>query len=173
MELRERFEEVDDVAILWVMADNQVNAKTLRFIDSLGLREIGIHPGFRLRIQTLGSFRVWRGREAIPATGWRRESARQLFQLFLTYRHAPLDRDQICEFLWHDAEQGIAQRNFKIALNTLYQVLEPERDPGSESAFIFRDGTTYALRPNADIWLDAEEFSSLMKQAGKTNVTLL
>ena len=48
MELRQRFEAVDDLAVLWVMADNQVNAKTLRFIDSLGLRErvhFGVDPG--------------------------------------------------------------------------------------------------------------------------------
>ena len=144
-----------------------------RLLENLGLKDVGVHPGFRLRVQTLGSFRVWRGSEAIPANGWRRESARQLFQLFITYRHAPLDRDQICEFLWHDVESSIAQRNFKIALNTLYQVLEPERDPGSESAFIFRDGTTYALRPNADLWLDAEEFSSLVKGSGKTDASAL
>jgi LuxR family transcriptional regulator, maltose regulon positive regulatory protein len=149
------------------------NGSVDRFLDQLGLRELEIHPGFRLRVQTLGSFRVWRGRESIPANGWRRESARQLFQLFLTYRHAPLDRDQICEFLWPDAELGIVHRNFKIALNTLYQVLEPEREPGSESAFIFRDGATYALRPHADLWLDAEEFSSLVRQAGTTNASLL
>lgn len=144
-----------------------------RLLENMKLRDIEFHPGFRLRVQTLGSFRVWRGREAIPSNGWRRESARQLFQLFITYRHAPLDRDQICEFLWSDADLATAHRNFKIALNTLYQVLEPERDPGSESAFIFRDGTTYTLRPHADIWLDAEEFTSLLKQAGKTDAALL
>ncbi|HEX6269007.1 MAG TPA: BTAD domain-containing putative transcriptional regulator [Anaerolineales bacterium] len=144
-----------------------------RLLDNLGLREIGIHPGFRLRVETLGGFRVWRGSAGIPANGWRRESARQLFQLFLTYRRAPLDRDQICEFLWPEAETGNAQRNFKIALNALYQVLEPERAPGSESAFIFRDGTTYALRPNADLWLDAEQFANLIKQAGTTDAALL
>lgn len=144
-----------------------------RLLSNLGLRDIEIHPGFRLRVQTLGSFRAWRGNEPIPSNGWRRESARQLFQLFLTYRHAPLDRDQICEYLWPQAELTIAQRNFKIALNTLYQVLEPERDPGSESAFIFRDGATYTLRPNADLWLDAEEFSRLVQQAGASDAELL
>jgi LuxR family transcriptional regulator, maltose regulon positive regulatory protein len=144
-----------------------------RLLDQLGLKGIGSHPGFRLRVQTLGSFRVWRGDEAIPSNGWRRESARQLFQLFLTHRHAPLDRDQICEFLWPGAERAVAHRNFKIALNTLYQVLEPERVPGSESAFIFRDGAAYTLRPNADLWLDAEEFSALVQAAGTTDAVLL
>ena len=75
------------------------------------------------------------GEEAINPNEWRREKSEQiLFQLLLTYRHAPLDRDQICEYLWPEAGQrsAPAQRNFKITLNTLYQVLEPERGSGSK-----------------------------------------
>jgi len=144
-----------------------------RLMESMGLRDVELHPGFRLVVQTLGGFLVHRGSEPIPTNGWRRESARQLFQLFLTYRHSPLDRDQICEFLWPDAELATAYRNFKIALNTLYQVLEPERDPGSESAFVFRDGTSYTLRPNADLLLDAEEFLTLIRQGEKTDAEAL
>jgi len=133
--------------------------------EGLGLAGIESHPGYQLRVQSLGGFQVWRGEEAIPSNGWRREKSKQLFQLLLTYRHAPLDRDQICEYLWAEADPATAQRNFKITLNTLYQVLEPERDAGSESAFIMREGSTYNLRPNADIWLDAEEFSKAVKDA--------
>ena len=133
--------------------------------EGLGLAGIESHPGYQLRVQSLSSFQVWRGDEAIPSNGWRREKSRQLFQLLLTYRHSPLDRDQICEYLWPEADPVTAQRNFKITLNTLYQVLEPERDAGSESAFILREGSTYGLRPNADIWLDADEFSKAVKNA--------
>ena len=39
MELRDTFAGMPDVRIVWVMADNQVNDKTLRFIDGMGLRE--------------------------------------------------------------------------------------------------------------------------------------
>ena len=39
MELRDTFAGVDDLVILYVMADNQINAKTLRFIDEGQLRE--------------------------------------------------------------------------------------------------------------------------------------
>ena len=39
MELRETLEGVADLEILWVMADNQVNEKSMRFIDGLGLRD--------------------------------------------------------------------------------------------------------------------------------------
>lgn len=138
---------------------------TARLLETLGLPGIELHPGYQLRVQTLGGFQVWRGRDLIPVNGWRREKARQLFQVLLSFRHMPLDRDQVCEHLWPEADPGTAQRNFKIALNTLYQTLEPERDPGAESAFIQREGSTYSLRPRADIWIDAEQFMQMVRQS--------
>jgi len=62
VELRRSFEDVDDLVVVYVMADNQVNDKTLRFIDGLGLRE-------RVR------FAVDPGSGAIDALGLRRENA--------------------------------------------------------------------------------------------------
>jgi LuxR family maltose regulon positive regulatory protein len=116
-------------------------------------------------VSTLGTFQVWRGAQPIPASSWRREKARQLFQVFLANRDGLLDRDQLTEYLWPGIDPITAQRNFKIALNTLYQVLEPERLPGSESAYIIREGSAYTLRPDADIWLDADSFIALIRQA--------
>ncbi len=143
-----------------------------QLLDGLGLTSIELHPGFQLRVQTLGGFQVWRGDEAVPSSGWRREKARQLFQLLITYRTSPLDRDQICEHLWPEADIVTAQRNFKITLNTLYQVLEQEREPGADSAFILREGSTYSLRPGADVVLDVDAFMNAVK-GSKGNVELL
>ena len=39
MELREAIWDVPDLAILWVMADNQINERTRVFIDEAGLRD--------------------------------------------------------------------------------------------------------------------------------------
>lgn len=132
-----------------------------RLLAELGLEHITSHPGYRLRILTLGGFQVWRGQQPIPSNGWRREKARHLFQLLVTFRRTPLDRDQIIEYLWPAQDPAAAQRSFKVALNTLFQVLDPERDPGSESAYIFRDGSLYGLRQEADIWIDSQEFLDL------------
>ncbi|GAB4484404.1 MAG: BTAD domain-containing putative transcriptional regulator [Anaerolineales bacterium] len=136
-----------------------------QLLAQMGLARLELHPGYQLRVQTLGGFQVWRGSQPVPANGWRREKARQLFQILLNYRHTALDRDQLCEFLWPEADPATAQRNFKSTLNALYQVLEPERDPGADSAFILRDGSTYLLRPGADLWLDAEEFTQRARRA--------
>ncbi len=142
-------------------------------LDQISLAGIVLHPGYRLRIQTLGAFQVWRGSELISPHNWRREKSRLLFQLLLTHRQAPLDRDQICEYLWPGLEPVVAHRNFKSTLNTLYQVLEPERDPGSESAFILREGSTYGVRPNADIWVDADQFVFTVQRADKNEQAYL
>jgi DNA-binding SARP family transcriptional activator len=136
-----------------------------KLLQELGLPGITHHPGYQLRIETLGTFQVWRGDQLIPYNGWRRDKTRQLFQLLITYRHSTLDRDQFCEFLWPGVEPETAKRNFKVALSTLYNVLEPKRLPGSESAYILREGTIYGIRPGADIWLDADHFITAVNQS--------
>jgi len=134
-------------------------------LDRLSLGAVTLHPGYELRVQTLGGFEVWRGDQPVGAGGWRRKTARQLFQLLITHRHTPLDRDQICEALWPEADPLTAQQNFKIALNALYGVLEPAREPGAESAYIVREGSAYALRPHADLSLDTDEFVRTVRAA--------
>lgn len=136
-----------------------------RLLARLGLPDIERHPGYRLTITTLGSFQVYRGSTTIPPNGWRREKARQLFQLLLTNRNKTLDREQVCEHLWPDSEPASAQRNFKVTLNTLYQVMEPNREAGSESAYIIREGSYYRLRPGADLWLDTQAFVEKVAEA--------
>jgi LuxR family maltose regulon positive regulatory protein len=136
-----------------------------QLLQRMGLPHITCHPGYQLRVYTLGNFQVYLGHQVIPPNGWRREKTRQLFQLLLTYRDAPLDRDQIFEHLWRNDEPMVAGRNFKVVLNTLFNVLEPERSPGSESAFILREGSIYSLRPGADIWLDSAVFEASLHKA--------
>lgn len=144
----------------------------VHLLHHLHLARVEFHPGYQLRIHTLGSFRVWRGDELIPANGWRRKPARQLFQLLITARGRLLDRDQICEALWPETDPVTAQQNFKIALNALYSVLEPGRTAGAESAFVIREGTSYGLRPFADLWIDADQFLRDVKRAGRDRVRL-
>jgi DNA-binding SARP family transcriptional activator len=136
-----------------------------QLLAEAGVPEILIHPGYQLRVLTLGKFQTWRGQTPIPSSGWQRTKSRQLFQLFLTFRETPLDREQIYEHLWPGANPEQSDRNFKVALSTLYRVLEPDREPGSDSAFIARDESLYYLRPEADISLDAADFCCAVQEA--------
>lgn len=133
-----------------------------RLLDRMGLPDVEFHPGYRLRVQTLGPFSVWRGAEKIDDREWRRSKALQLFRLFLTYRGRMLQREEIVDILWPDLKPDAVQRNFKVALNALNKALEPDRSPGAESAYIARYGATYGLRSGADLWLDAKEFQCLI-----------
>jgi len=145
------------------------SAYATRLLADIGLPEIQIHPGYQLRVQTLGDFRAWRGQSVaseIKPREWRRDKARQLFQLLLTHRRRWLQREEIVELLWPDLSPEAAGRDFKVALNALNRAIEPARSSdaplraaqGKPFAFIAREGTAYRLRPEADVWLDAAAF---------------
>ncbi len=133
-------------------------------LQQLDLAGLTHHPGYQLRIQALGSFQLWRGAEQVAPQEWRREKARQLFLLLVTERNSLMERESIQERLSPGLEPETSLRDFKVALNRLYKVLEPQRKRGDPSAYVIRDGTRYGMRPGADIWLDAEEFERLVKQ---------
>jgi DNA-binding SARP family transcriptional activator len=124
----------------------------------MGLAGVAAHPGYKLRVQTLGAFRVWRGEAEVEPREWQRGKARQLFQLLLTERGRWLQREEIVEKLWPQLATGAAQRDFKVALNALKEAIEPARGADGVSAYIEREGSTYRLRVGADLWIDCEEF---------------
>ena len=116
------------------------------------------HPGYTLRVQMLGSFRVWRGTQEIQAREWQREKARQLFQLLLTYRGHWVQREQICAWLWPDADLDASERQFKVTLNALNAALEPGRPPRVAPFFVRRQGLAYSFAPSYGVWIDVDEF---------------
>lgn len=118
----------------------------------------GYHPGYTLRVQMLGTFRVWRGDREIHARDWQREKARQLLQLLLTYRGAWLQREQICAWLWPESDPAAAERQFKVTLNALNAALEPQRPPRTAPFFIRRQGLAYSFAPSYGCWIDVDEF---------------
>jgi len=136
-------------------------------LKEIGLSGISIHPGYQLRVFTMGSFDTWRGLDLIPKNGWQRSKSRQLFQLLTTFHDQPLEREQIFEYLWPGVKLDASERNFKVALSSLYRVLEPDRKAGCDSAYIARDDSRYKLRQEADLWLDMDIFMTLLKKADR------
>jgi ATP/maltotriose-dependent transcriptional regulator MalT/DNA-binding SARP family transcriptional activator len=133
-------------------------------LQQLGLRELEIHPGYQLRVQSLGPFRVWRGKEEIAPDAWQREKARHLFQFLITHRDRLLERDQIVEMMWPGLDTETGRRDFKVVLSTLRQVLEPNREAGAPSAYVARDGSRYGLRHGADVSIDVLRFEELVSK---------
>lgn len=131
-----------------------------RLLTPLGLAEVEYHPGYQVRVFTLGRFEVWRGNELLDPRAWRRDNARHLFQLLLTERGRWMHREEIMERLWAERAPSAALQDFKVALNALMNALEPNRPASAPSAFIERDGTAYRLRPTADLVCDADAFEN-------------
>lgn len=153
--------------LLAVRRQRRRSGTVTRLLDAMGLPGVEFHPGYQLRVQTLGIFRVWRGSEEIDTREWRRSKARHLFQLLLTHHGSMLQREEIVDILWPNREPEAVQRDFKVALNALNKALEPDRPSGAEPAYIVRHGSTYGLRPSADLWLDCVAFQRLIDKGDR------
>lgn len=132
-----------------------------RLLGGIGLTDVDYHPGYALAVRTLGPFAVWRGDEPITNREWKREKARQIFQLLLTYRGQWFYREQIMDQLWPHLPPDAAERDFRVALNALNQAIEPIRPRGETPHFVIRQGTVYGLNPAAHLILDVDDFERL------------
>jgi DNA-binding SARP family transcriptional activator len=117
------------------------------------------HDQAALRVYTLGGFHLCRHGEAIEHTSWGREKAAHLFQFLVTNRSRFLHKEQIIDSLWPESPIQAGDRDFKVALNAVYRILEPERPPRAASRFIERADLTYRLNPDQS-WVDADAFEA-------------
>lgn len=133
-----------------------------QLLTELGLQNVAFHPGYTLRITTLGSFRIWLDQRELGERAWQRGKAKLLFQLLLTRRHNLLAREEIIDLLWAEQDEEAAQRDFKVALNALNKALEPNREARATAFFIQRHGSSYGFNLASGYQLDAEEFERLV-----------
>jgi LuxR family transcriptional regulator, maltose regulon positive regulatory protein len=129
-----------------------------QLLNDLGYSNITSHPGYTLRIQTLGKFRVWLGSQEVEESDWQRGKAKELLELFVTMRNRKIAREEIFAMLWPEHEEAAAARDFKVALNALNNALEPNRVARSTPFFIQRIGSSYGLNQEAGYQLDIIEF---------------
>jgi DNA-binding SARP family transcriptional activator len=132
-----------------------------RLLDRAALSNVDYHPGYELAVRTLGPFAVWRGDELVAPGDWKREKARQVFQLLLTYPRQWFYREQIVDHLWPHLPPDAAERDFRVALNALNHALEPTRPRRQSPFFVIRRGSVYGLNPSAVISVDSSDFERL------------
>lgn len=109
-------------------------------------------------VATLGQFTVHLEDRQLADTAWGREKARQLFQYFITFPHRHTTKERITGELWPELDAIRADRDFKVALNTLQGILEPDRPSRAPSDYISKQGVSYGLNPHAPVYIDAVEF---------------
>jgi LuxR family transcriptional regulator, maltose regulon positive regulatory protein len=138
-----------------------------RLLTKLGFEGITFHPGYSIRVKTMGDFQVWLGNDKVHERSWKREKAKELFQLFVTYKTKMFPKGEILTLLWsgHDEEAG--QRDFKVALNALNKAIEPNREARSNSYFIQREDSLYGINKEAVFEIDAEIFEATIEKGLK------
>lgn len=82
-----------------------------------------------------------------------------------------MHREELLEALWGDSPASTATTGLRVALSALRSALEPEREAGTDSAFIRRDGDAVRLGIEAGVLVDADEFSKLLKSARSLETT--
>lgn len=156
--------------LLFIAQARELDESYVAFLlQELGLSDRAIHPGYTLRVQTLGEFRVWRGDEELPTKIWQREKAKELFQLLITRRQTLLSKEEICQLLWPEGDEKVSTRDFKVALHAMNQALEPKRSARANSFYIVRQGSLYSFDVSTGYELDAEEFEKEIVKGLKEN----
>ena len=138
------------------------NGVQTEFVESLlrsrGINQTNYHPGYSLWIQTLGGFWVWRGDHKIETQDWKREKARQFFQLLVNNRNKWLHKEKISEMLWPGITSDKTDNYLKVVYNAVNQLLEPERARNEAAFFVERKQELFRLNPHANIVVDADIF---------------
>ncbi|SEM22049.1 transcriptional activator domain-containing protein [Mesobacillus persicus] len=129
-----------------------------KLLQDMELTHLKSHPGYTLRIDTLGPFKVWLGDREVEEKDWQRGKAKELLQLFTTRPFHLFPKEEIFHKLWPEQDEKNAARDFKVALNALNKVLEPKRKARETPFFVIRDGTSYGLNHHAGIELDSIQF---------------
>jgi DNA-binding SARP family transcriptional activator len=117
-------------------------------------------------LSLLGPTALDTGREPVSAH-WNRERVRSLL-LYLALRRSAR-RDEICEALWSHLDPVTAERNLRVTLCYLQQVLEPERRTGEAPFFIRQAGTLVSLAPAPHVEVDGDHFRDLVQRAGEAD----
>ncbi|MHC0037117.1 BTAD domain-containing putative transcriptional regulator [Pseudoneobacillus sp. C159] len=125
-----------------------------KLLQDMGMKSVESHPGYSIRILSLGPFRVWLGEKELTEKDWQRDKAKELFQLFITHPKQTFTKEEITQTLWPALDKQSGDRDFKVAMNALNNTLEPHRKARSTPFFIIRDGSSYGLNPVAAIELD-------------------
>ncbi|GAA0512138.1 BTAD domain-containing putative transcriptional regulator [Deinococcus depolymerans] len=117
-------------------------------------------PGFEVRVQVLGRVAVTRDDGRVRE--WGRAKARDLLALLAVHPDG-LAREAAQEALFPDAEPGVGERNFRVTLHALGQVLEE----GARSGVFLERGDWLRLRPGPDLHVDLlDAWAWLSRPAG-------
>src|SRR5712691_7061483 len=130
-----------------------------------------------LRVYLLGQFRVERksGSEwyAIDQSMWQHRRARALLGCLLSSTGRRLGRERVIELLWPDLDRDIAANRLNGAVHELRRILEPDIARPAATRMLRLERDMLELADSSQIWVDAEAFEHLLKEADAATDTEL
>lgn len=121
---------------------------------------ISPEPSRRLRVEALGSFRVYRGGTEIAPRAWVSVKARDLLAYFINFRHEVIPLDRVLDSLW-PLDQGGSKTAFHTAL---YRCRRALRSPDEAAKYILVEVGDYRLDV-AQFEIDVDDFDTALQQA--------
>ncbi|KZE38635.1 hypothetical protein AV656_06935 [Bhargavaea cecembensis] len=138
--------------------ESGVSESAVRLAEIIGA-ETGVrYPAYSLFVRLSGPFILYRDGREVPDREWKRDKSKELLAYLCLNRDRYIPKEELLQALWPEADEKSADRDFKVALNALLKVLEPERNAREEPFFISRRKTMYRLNPESRLVTDAELF---------------
>ena len=117
----------------------------------------------RLRIETLGGFRVWREDSLMEEKEWDRIQPKKLLMAVVSQGPQKIPKEMLMENLWPEERFDAAEKNFKTVLQRLRNSLEPVISEDFGSSYIHLHNNFVFLDPEF-CEVDVDMFLSLLKK---------
>jgi DNA-binding SARP family transcriptional activator len=116
----------------------------------------------RLRLQTLGGFRLWRGDEEVADSEWGGHQPQLLLKALLARGATRVPQDLLIEDLWPEVSPQESERRFKVNLHRLRKTLEPRLVRSLGSSYLHLQANFLSL--DKEIYVDVEDFLTLCQE---------
>ncbi|WP_445477317.1 BTAD domain-containing putative transcriptional regulator [Lysinibacillus irui] len=116
------------------------------------------YPHEEVQIKLFGSLSLIRGQRKLEDKEWQRDKSKELFVYLYCHRHRFTPKEEMAQALWPERSIESLDRDFKVVLNTLLKVLEPQRNARQDSFFIQRKNNMYQLQHISFLHIDVERF---------------
>src|SRR5436305_7521232 len=126
-----------------------------------------------LRIRTLGQFQLERKHDlewqTVTDAAWQHQRVRALLACLLSSPGRKLGREQVMDVLWPDADIETASSRLDRTVYSLRQLLEPALSRPASSHLLRMEREGLLLAEQSQVWIDADEFETLLNRARSTN----
>lgn len=130
-------------------------------------KKVDVHPGYHIYVSIFDSVTVYMGTNLQAPLSWQREKSKEMLLYFLLHANRLLSKEEIILALWPNSDPN-DDRNFKVTLNHLLKVIEPNRKVRQQSFFIERRQKMYRLSKFAVVNSDMNVFEQYVEKGFTT-----